>query len=141
MNDYAEYHDFRIGLNVDTELHEGKWVVVRHIPVSPDSYEPWGYPSLPHYDDRPTWEYTSPHNTIRVTNQTDVEEGEGCASKCHVTDEQVDWNIGASSLVNKELYLWQTHVDTSTNPQNEESAANAAVAIDSLDLPDSWKGF
>lgn len=129
-NDYTEYPEFRIGLNVDEELHSGKWVVVRHIPVSPDSYEPWGHAQLAHYDDRPTWEYTSPHNIVKKTRQTSVGTLDACYLKCHVS--------GSVADANQDLFLWQSFVD-SVYP--EESEANQSVAIDSLDLPEDWKGY
>lgn len=82
--DYVEYPDFKIGYNYDQALHKGKWIVVRHIPVSVDSYEPWGHSTLLSFDDRPTWEYSSPHNIRLYTAQTDTSDGAYCSDNCHL---------------------------------------------------------
>ncbi|MBC8400838.1 MAG: hypothetical protein H8E14_05060, partial [Candidatus Marinimicrobia bacterium] len=81
---YREFPDFKIGFNYDQSLHEGKWIVVRHIPISRDSYEPWGHNDLAYFEVRPTWEYTSPHNIRRFTAQTDTTGGPTCSDNCHV---------------------------------------------------------
>ncbi|MBD3220739.1 hypothetical protein GF314_05815 [bacterium] len=56
--------------------------LVRHIPVSPETFANWGL-SLPEYTSEPTWVYTSPHNVIASTPQTTVPDGQSCAASCH----------------------------------------------------------
>ncbi len=130
LNEYTEYPEFRIGLNIDEELHMGKWAVVRHAPVSPDSYEPWGHSELANYDARPTWEYSSPHNIVRAAPQTNVGGDGDCSSKCHVS--------GTNADTNKDLFLWQSFVDEN---YPIESIANDSVAIDGTNLPSGWVGY
>lgn len=132
LHDYSEYPGFRIGYNIDLSLHEGKWVVVRHIPISRDSYEPWGHSDLPFYDDRPTWEYTSPHNIIRWTAQTDTSGTEGsCYQNCHLSSSVPD----SIRLINSQRFLWQSFIDSSFQ---DESNANSTVTVDDK-LPTSWQ--
>lgn len=62
------------------------FVVVRHVPVDPNTYEDWGLILDPeHYNSEPTWRYASPHNILRTTPQT---EG-GCFSACHGVDQSI----------------------------------------------------
>jgi hypothetical protein len=61
---------FKIGVNPRTDYRgEYDYVVVRHVPVDPDTYADWGL-SLPNYLDEPTWKYSSPHNVIRNAPQS-----------------------------------------------------------------------
>jgi thiosulfate/3-mercaptopyruvate sulfurtransferase len=107
----ASWMDFRIGLN-PTRTPERPWqyVLVRHVPISPTSFDFYGLGLLPNFDLRPTWLYTTPHNIQRNTPQTET-----CAS-CHG---------------NPDIFL------TSRDVLPEELEANAAIVIDippSLDL-------
>ena len=72
----------KIGLNTQPELRDYEYVIVRHAPVSTETYEDWGL-DLPDFDTIPTWKYSSPHNIQRWTAQTTVEEGQSCAASCH----------------------------------------------------------
>jgi len=125
--DYREYPDFKIGYNYDQELHDGEFIVVRHIPVVRDGYSPWGHDELANYDVRPTWEYSSPHNILKITPQTTIAEGASCGSSCHVK--------GGNASVNIERYLWQSDVD---EDYPDESIANMPVVVDDK-LPDAWQ--
>ena len=127
--DYLEFPDLRIGYNYDQTLHEGKWIVVRHIPVARDSYEPWGHATLANYDDRPTWEYTSPHNVRRFTAQTDTTGGATCSENCHLTGVKVE--------LNAERFLWQSYIDSA---YTDEAGANLPVIVDDH-LPSGWPRF
>ena len=124
---YKEFPDFKIGYNYDQELHDGKFIVVRHIPIVRDSYSPWGHDQLANYDMRPTWEYSSPHNIIRFTAQTDTANGGSCGKNCHV--------LGDSAQVNMERYLWQSDVDAD---YPDEGIANRPVVVDDK-LPSYWQ--
>ena len=124
---YKEYPDFKIGYNYDQELHEGEFIVVRHIPVVRTSYSPWGHDQLANYDVRPTWEYSSPHNIKRFTAQTTIVEGASCGSSCHA--------LGDSAQVNLERYLWQSDVN---EDYPDEIEANKSVVVDD-ELPSYWQ--
>jgi thiosulfate/3-mercaptopyruvate sulfurtransferase len=76
---------FKIARNPSPYRTEYDYVVVRHTPVDPDTYADWGL-SLPNYDSKPTWQYSSPHNVRLTTAQTSPPEGEGCAFACHNTE-------------------------------------------------------
>ena len=124
---YKEFPDFKIGYNYDQKLHDGKFIVVRHIPVVRDGYSPWGHDELANYDVRPTWEYSSPHNIQKFTAQTDTTGGGSCGKNCHA--------LGDSAQVNLERYLWQSDVDTD---YPDESVANTPVVVDDK-LPSLWQ--
>ncbi|MCK4578271.1 MAG: hypothetical protein KAU50_05745 [Candidatus Marinimicrobia bacterium] len=123
---YREYPGFRIGYNYDQNLFEGEYIVVRHIPIARDSYAPWGHATLATYDERPTWEYTSPHNIRLFTAQTDTSGGATCYENCHLT--------GDKATANAQLYLWQAFIDSA---YSDESIANSEVVVDDH-LPDTW---
>lgn len=127
--DYIEYPEFRIGYNYNTDLYDGEWIVVRHIPISRDSYEPWGHSELANYDARPTWEYSSPHNIRRFTAQTDTTGGVGCSDNCHVK--------GDNAVTNATRFLWQSFVDSA---YTDEAVANSQVVVDDH-IPASWDKF
>ncbi len=126
---YIEFPEFRIGYNYNTDLYDGEWIVVRHIPISRDSYEPWGHSELANYDDRPTWEYSSPHNIRRFTAQTDTTGGVDCSDNCHVK--------GDNSVINATRFLWQSFVDSA---YADEAIANSQVVVDEH-IPSSWEKF
>jgi hypothetical protein len=55
--------DFRIGLNPNrTPERPWQYVLVRHVPVSPESFEYYGEDILLDFDARPTWLEATPHN-------------------------------------------------------------------------------
>lgn len=66
----ATYSTFMIGLN---PLRSGKrpyvYTLLRHIPVDPESFAYYGDNLLPEFDNRPTWQYATPHNIQRITPQ------------------------------------------------------------------------
>ncbi len=53
------------------------FVVVRHVPVAPGTFEAYGDNLLPDFDSSPTWTYSTPHNIRLHTPQSD-----GC-NYCH----------------------------------------------------------
>jgi thiosulfate/3-mercaptopyruvate sulfurtransferase len=74
----ATYMTFLIGRNpIQSEDRPYKYVPVRHVPSSPDSYAFYGEDLLTNFDALPTWVYSTPHNIQRNTPQT-----ESCES-CH----------------------------------------------------------
>jgi thiosulfate/3-mercaptopyruvate sulfurtransferase len=61
---------FRIGLNPDPNpSRPEKWMLVRRVPVVPDSFEYYGDNLLDDFDTLKNWKYASPHNVQRLTHQ------------------------------------------------------------------------
>jgi thiosulfate/3-mercaptopyruvate sulfurtransferase len=106
--------DFRIGLNPRQDSRRPwTYVLLRHIPISPESYSDWGI-STPHFSSYPTWVYTSPHNIRRNTPQT------ATCEACHE---------------DPNLYLTPAYVDSLVaegTMVQEEIEANEAVVIEEL---------
>ncbi len=114
---YRVYAQFKLGLNpyyqeTDHPHENAAWITVRHVPVSPDAYAPWGISAMPDYDAMETWKYTSPHNIQRWTGRTLVDAAwadtsgqvytdSTCSDNCHMHDESDDDHI----IVNLDLYL------------------------------------
>jgi thiosulfate/3-mercaptopyruvate sulfurtransferase len=70
--------DFRIGLNPNkSEDRPWDYVLLRHVPVTPNIFDYYGENLLPNFDAVPTWKYATPHNIQRVTTQNS-----DCAN-CH----------------------------------------------------------
>lgn len=64
--------DFRIGLNTNqTAERPWQYVLLRHVPIDPDSFDFYGENLLPNFDNRPTWVEATPHNIQRVTPQAE----------------------------------------------------------------------
>jgi thiosulfate/3-mercaptopyruvate sulfurtransferase len=62
--------DFRIGLNAEPdEDRPWEYVLVRHVPIDPESFAFYGENLLPNFDARPTWMEATPHNIQRNTPQ------------------------------------------------------------------------
>jgi thiosulfate/3-mercaptopyruvate sulfurtransferase len=102
---------FEIGRNPNqSEDRPWDYVLVRHVPVAPDTFAFYGDDLLPNFDNVPTWKYATPHNIQRVTAQN-----ESCDS-CHG---------------NAELFL------TADDVAPEEREANAAVIVEEIP-PTSW---
>ena len=102
--------DFKIGYNPNqSEDRPWKWVVLRHVPVDPDTFVYYGENLLPNFSARPTWTYATPHNIQRNTPQT-----EDC-DNCHG---------------NPDLFLTQDDL------LPYEIEANKSVVVDEKDIPD-----
>lgn len=60
----------KIGMNpVKTERRPYDYVVVRHPPVAPQTFDAYIKEGLKHFDDLPTWKPSFPHNIKRNTRQ------------------------------------------------------------------------
>ncbi len=149
---YIEYPDFKIGVN-PSYLNENsefapslkvhyidKWVLLRHIPISDETYDNWGV-TQEHFNILETWEYTSPHNIQRWTNQTKSDSvnytqytSETCGAKCHAHgigfDDDGDFIANQSLEVNMEKYLIPNNVIT------DDSLANTHVMVHKNDIGD-----
>jgi hypothetical protein len=141
---YAEFPSFRIGRNSGNwSTHppeEEAYVLVRHVPISEDSYQPWGWDHLERWADFETWEYTSPHNIARITRQTQVAasgpvDSGTCWISCHASEG------GPFAEANRGLFLWESFVDSLgesvSNTRLTEGAANRHVVVD-RSVPDDW---
>ncbi len=66
----ATYMTFFIGKNpIQSEDRPYRYVPVRHVPISPTSYQFYGENLLTNFDSLPTWVYATPHNIQRNTPQ------------------------------------------------------------------------
>ncbi len=69
---------FKIGRNPNkSETRPWDYVLLRHIPIVPNTFEYYGENMLPEFDNIPTWKYTTVHNIQKTTPRT-----EDCAA-CH----------------------------------------------------------
>jgi hypothetical protein len=102
---------FKIGRNpLQSGDRPWEYVLVRHVPVTLDTFAFYGDDFLPNYDNVPTWKYATPHNIQRITPQN-----QSCDS-CHG---------------NADLFL------TADDVASGELAANAAVIVEDVP-PVSW---
>ena len=102
---------FKIGRNpLKSDDRPWDYVLVRHVPVVPDTFAFYGDNLLSSFDNVSTWKYATPHNIQRTTAQN-----ESCNS-CHG---------------NAELFL------TAADVAPEELEANAAVIVEEIP-PTSW---
>ena len=75
------YSTFIIGKNPIQNYHRPyEYVVLRHVPVDPDSFAYYGDDLLSDFNSLPTWVYATPHNIQRNTPQN-----ESCDA-CHGND-------------------------------------------------------
>lgn len=81
----SSYPSLKIGQNyLRSADRDYDYVLVRHIPVSPDTYMNWnGSYTLTTFEAEPTWKYTTPHNIQRWTTQTDTTGAAWCGESCH----------------------------------------------------------
>jgi hypothetical protein len=122
--DYPSYLGFKIGKNPLPELRDYKYVTLRHVPISRDTYDGWGYTGgLPQYNSLPTWKYTSPHNIQRWTARTDTTGGRSCSDACHNSPATVDG-----------FFLRQVDLDLLP----DEVEANLPYAVPDTD-PEQWE--
>ncbi len=108
------YITFKVGKNPIPDEREYEYVVLRHIPIAEDTYDPWGVPDLENYDALPSWKYASPHNIRRWTARTDTTGGVSCGSVCHNQPDVDGW------------FLRQADIDTLTAA---EQAANEPYIV------------
>jgi hypothetical protein len=102
---------FKIGHNpLKSDDRPWDYVLVRHVPVVPDTFAFYSDNLLPTFDNVSTWKYATPHNIQRTTAQN-----ESCDS-CHG---------------NADLFL------TAADVAPEELEANAAVIVEEIP-PTSW---
>jgi hypothetical protein len=123
--DFGPYMDFKIALNTLPDLKDGKFALVRRTLAHPDNWKGYGDDLVySNFDVHPTYNYTTPHNILKWTRQTVVEEDASCTSSCHIRNE-------GGMLVNSELYLWADSLE------NWEHGATDAYTVDGQ-LPSKW---
>jgi thiosulfate/3-mercaptopyruvate sulfurtransferase len=83
-------------------------VVLRHVPISRDSFAYYGEDILTNFDALPTWKYATPHNIQRNTPQTET------CDACH----------GSA-----EFFL------TADDVRPEETGANQDVMVEEVPFP------
>lgn len=97
---------FKIGRNpFQSEERPWEYVLVRHVPVEPDTFAFYGDALLSSFDNLPTWKYATPHNIQRITPQN------ATCDNCHG---------------NAELFLTADDVD----PARQQ--ANASVIVEKI---------
>lgn len=102
----ATYPTFKIGVNPrQSEERPYNFVLVRHIPIDPQSFAYYGENLLPNFILLSTWQYTTPHNIQLRTPQN------ASCDACHG---------------NQDLFL------TADQVKPEELEANASVIVTSL---------
>ena len=122
------YMDFKIAKNPIPEVKTGfDFVLVRRTLGAPDNFEKYGAPDYTNFNVFPTYNFTTPHNILKVTSRTDVENGANCSSNCHIR-----YDAGKDTLYNAHLYLFAEDMDFPW-----ENGANADIIVDGL-LPASW---
>ena len=92
---------FKIGLNpAKSEKRPFNFVVVRHPPVTPQTFDTYVKNGLAHFDDLPTWKPSFPHNIRRITRQNQK------CNNCHgnksiflSNTDLADWEILANGGV------------------------------------------
>ncbi len=112
------WFQFKIGKNyLKSAKRPYDYVVVRHIPVDPDTFAYYGDDILSNFDAVPTWKYATPHNVIRQIKLPGDDEADSppqarSCNSCHG---------------HEELFLGSGDLDPA------EVAANALVVV--TDIP------
>jgi hypothetical protein len=114
---------FKIGRNPLPNDRPNDIVVLRHIPISEQTYSGWGAVT-PSYSALPSFKYSTPHNIQRWTTRTEVDSGQSCGTTCHNTPNSVDgW------------FLRQVDLDNLSS--ENERQANLHLILP--DLPPPWE--
>ncbi|MCB0118440.1 MAG: hypothetical protein KDD72_05390 [Anaerolineales bacterium] len=114
----ATYTTFLIGRNpLQSDDRPYKYVPVRHVPVTPNSYEFYGDDLMTNFDALPTWVYSTPHNI-----QLDTPQNSSCEA-CHGNPEIF---LTADKVREEELIANET-VIVKTVPGNVDMFLNAML--------------
>lgn len=92
---------FKIGLNpAKSEKRPYDYVVVRHPPVAPQTFDAYVKNGLKHFDHLPTWKQSFPHNIKRFTRQNrKCNHCHGNAALFLGTTDLTTWEIKANAVV------------------------------------------
>jgi len=119
------YLGFKIAANPIPDIKsEFDLTLVRRTLAAPDNWDMYGVNSYANFDAFPTYNYTSPHNILKWTSRTKVNEGEACSDNCHIR------KVGGV-LMNKQLYLFQSDL------LDWEKVATTGITVDGK-LPLDW---
>lgn len=100
---YPSEMDFRIGRNPEvTAQRPYAYLLVRHIPIAPDTFEPWGL-DMPGFADTPTWRPATPHNIQRNAPQTDSCDNCHDSAELYLTPEYLDDLVDQGLMAPEEL--------------------------------------
>ena len=121
----VSHQNFKIGLNPIPDIKSYKYATLRLSPHAPDSWERYGTSNLSNFNVEPTYKYSTPHNLLRWTTRTEVEEGKACYDNCHII-------LEGETYRNRNLYLFSSDL-----LENWVLEANRSVIVDGQ-LPDSW---
>lgn len=100
----GHYQDFKLAINPIPDVKSGfnsDITVVRRTLGAPDNWKEYGVPEYESFNVFPTYNYTSPHNILKRTTRTEVEDGSSCGSSCHL-------KLVGQDTINKELYLFKS---------------------------------
>ena len=110
---------FKIGMNPIPETKPYRMATLRQSLMAPDSWDGYGVATMPNFDIRPSYKYTTPHNIIRWTQRTIADSlidnrHPKCAQACHIIKD------AEGNVHNKEYYLFESDFtepwqSTSTN--------------------------
>ena len=118
------YLGFKIAANPIPDLKEGyELTLVRRTLGAPDNWIKYGVDEYSNFSVHPTYNYTTPHNLLKLTERTDVGDV-NCYDNCHIRKE-------GDSLINKELYLFQSDL------LEWELEATGDITVDDK-LPGYW---
>lgn len=119
------FMDFKIALNTIPDVKPHKFALVRRTLAYPDNWVGYGEDlAYSDFEAFPTFNYTTPHNILKWTERTEVENGASCASQCHIRNE-------GGTLVNAEFYLWSDSLNS------WEVEATEPYTVDG-ELPSYW---
>jgi thiosulfate/3-mercaptopyruvate sulfurtransferase len=119
------HQSFKIALNPLPEDRPYEFSTVRRTLAAPDSWEVYGIERLPNFDAKTTFNYTTPHNILRWTSRTQVEEGQRCYESCHIIPED--------GYRNRNLYLFRSDMLL-----DWEVSSNEGIFVDGH-LPEDWE--
>ncbi len=121
----AAFQDFKIAKNTIPGIRGNQLALVSRTPAHPENWVGYGaeleYSS---FETLPTFNYTTPHNTLRWTSRTNVDDGASCTTNCHIRNE-------GGTLINSELFLWANDLET------WEVEATQNYTVDGI-LPAYW---
>jgi thiosulfate/3-mercaptopyruvate sulfurtransferase len=119
------FADFKIAMNPLPDLKDARLALVRRTLAHPENWKGYGDDLVySNFDALPTFNYTSPHNLLRWSSRTRVDEGASCSANCHIRNED-------GNLINTELYLWKDSL------YNWELEATTPITVDGK-LPGYW---
>lgn len=117
------YMDFKIAKNPIPGTKAYEFALVRRTLAAPDNWSEYGVETYSDFDAFPTYNFTTPHNILRITSRTDVG-GNHCAIKCHIRTE-------IDSVYNKNLYLFEADL------LDWEVSSTSHITVDGS-LPAGW---